>query len=149
MKTHVLALLVLLALLAPLGCTKAPEVPPLAPVTGTVTLDGKPLAAATVTYFPTDPKGHGASGVTDGEGKYELTHSSGQKGAVKGDYRVVVSLLLAPDGSPIGGDPTKSPTGATVGRESLPPRFSSPQETTLKASVPEAGGTQDFTVEAQ
>jgi hypothetical protein len=56
-----------------IGCGKAP--PEIVPVSGTVTLDGKPLANVEVRFIPTVPGLDGnmvGSAVTDDEGKYTL-----------------------------------------------------------------------------
>jgi hypothetical protein len=59
-------------------------------VTGTVTLDGKPLEGVSVAFMP--EQGGVASGVTDASGKYELTHTDG-KGAPVGKNKVAVTTI--------------------------------------------------------
>jgi hypothetical protein len=61
-------------------------VPPLAPVTGTVTLDGRPLPGVGVVF--TAGSGQSSFGKTDAEGRYELRFVRGLKGAVIGPSRV-------------------------------------------------------------
>ena len=70
------------------------EVPPLTQVQGTVTLDGKPLSNAGVTFTPLDFKiDHASSsGTTDANGRYELFYQSGDKGAVRGRHRIKIKL---------------------------------------------------------
>jgi hypothetical protein len=58
-------------------------------VTGKVTLDGEPLAGATVEFSPEG--GSPAYGVTDPQGKYKLLFSSDQKGATVGSHRVRIT----------------------------------------------------------
>lgn len=62
-------------------------------VTGTVTLDGKPLPDATVTFFPVEGgTGVTAAGITDASGNYSIkTIGENQDGAVAGSYLVGVS----------------------------------------------------------
>jgi hypothetical protein len=60
-------------------------------VTGTVTMQGKPLAGAVVTFVPTSNEGAAASAITDSEGKYALTTWQAGDGARPGDYHVKVS----------------------------------------------------------
>jgi hypothetical protein len=60
-------------------------------VTGVVTLQGKPLAGAAVTFVPTGTDGEAASALTDSEGKYTLTTWEAGDGARPGQYRVKVS----------------------------------------------------------
>lgn len=60
------------------------------PVTGSVELDGKPVAGATVIFKP-DAQGRAASGTTDAEGKFKLTTEVNGDGALPGSYRVAVT----------------------------------------------------------
>jgi carboxypeptidase family protein len=71
------------------GCSNSSR-PPTYPVTGTVTLQGKPVAGAAVTFVPTG-EGEAASAITDSEGKYALTTWQAGDGARPGEYRVKVS----------------------------------------------------------
>jgi hypothetical protein len=71
------------------GCSSSPR-PPTYPVTGTVTLQGKPLAGAAITFVPTGD-GEAASAITDSDGKYALTTWESGDGARPGEYRVKVS----------------------------------------------------------
>lgn len=83
-----LPMILLSALLA--GCgTSGPE---LSDVTGTITLDGKPLVGAAVTFRP---KGDAASGTasygsTNHEGLYTLQFTRDKSGAMPGEYMVDV-----------------------------------------------------------
>ena len=58
-------------------------------VSGTVTLDGQPLPAATVEFQPDE--GSPSIGETDDAGHYELAISAAEKGAVVGKHTVRVS----------------------------------------------------------
>lgn len=79
-----LAGLVLLGLLV--GCGGRSD---MAPVSGVVTVDGKPVAAAQVLF--TSPNRRPAVGETDAEGRYVLsTHEQGD-GAAIGSYNVTVT----------------------------------------------------------
>jgi hypothetical protein len=74
--------------------------PRLATVTGKVTLDGTPLAGATVSFYPigqpADPADAVAStGTTDDNGEYSLETTKDQRGAVVGTHRVSISLVNA------------------------------------------------------
>lgn len=65
-------------------------------VEGTVTLDGRPLAAATVCFTPLGG-GLPAAGMTDVAGRYRLSATVGKKyggGTTPGDYRVTVEKLV-------------------------------------------------------
>lgn len=84
-----LPLAVCLALLLVSGCGGGSEVD-LAAVTGTVTLDGKPLANAQVEFQP-KAEGSPSAAVTDAAGKYTLLYTSSQAGALVGDHVVVIT----------------------------------------------------------
>ncbi|HEY2250110.1 MAG TPA: hypothetical protein VGH74_03575 [Planctomycetaceae bacterium] len=76
------------------------EAPPLARVTGTVTLDGKPLKDAIVKFVPQTTKENyslGTSfGMTDASGKYDLSYANDDgtpiMGAVIGKHQVQIQL---------------------------------------------------------
>src|SRR5262245_4436516 len=59
-------------------------------VRGTVTLDGKPLSGAMVTFVPAEEKGRAASGATQADGSFRLTTFKPDDGALPGDYKVMV-----------------------------------------------------------
>lgn len=73
------------------GCSSKPKRPATYPVTGTVTANGKPVAAASVVFVPSTQGVESAAGITDAEGKYQLTTFSAGDGAQAGEYRVKVS----------------------------------------------------------
>lgn len=60
-------------------------------VSGTVRLDGKPLAGATVVFHSESDKELRPSAVTDAEGNFKLT-TSNKDGAPAGKYRVTISF---------------------------------------------------------
>ena len=76
-------------LLSAAGC--GPSGPATVPVTGTVTLDGKPIAKAAVMFVPQFP-GRPAHGLTDQEGRFSLGTFKKGDGAVEGKYLVTVIL---------------------------------------------------------
>lgn len=78
------------------------ELPDLGKVSGTVTLNGTPLANATVRFNPmsTDPhkqnlKIASSVGITDKDGKYTLIYIEGVNGAAVGKHLVQISALGA------------------------------------------------------
>jgi hypothetical protein len=81
----------LLCLIAAAGCSGRNT----APVSGRVTLDGKPLAAATVIFQPESDQlnpGPGSHGRTDDKGDYSLQLMSGDaKGALLGKHKVSIT----------------------------------------------------------
>lgn len=66
-----------------------PSRPKTAPVSGVVTLDGKPVAGASVMLTP-DDGGRPALGETDAEGKFTLTTFEPGDGALVGKHHVTV-----------------------------------------------------------
>ena len=98
-------------------------------VSGVVTLDGKPLDGAAVTFTPTTGGDIGGSTArTDAQGRYTLRTVSGDKpGAALGNHRVAVSLSKE--------NPKNQDLAVT---DVVPARYN--QKTELKFDVP-AGGT--------
>jgi hypothetical protein len=125
-------LLGLVAVLA-LGCGKR-----FAPVAGTVTLNGKPLANATVSFQPIAPQGitdpgPGSVGKTNEKGEYTLEASTGQKGALVGRHRVMITLLRPEVGE---GD-QRPPRGGWPMANKVPLRYNDQSE--LEIEVPSGG----------
>ncbi len=97
--------LVVMCCLVVLGCSGGAGLET-APVTGTVTMDGAPMANVAVTFVPV-AGGAAASGQTDTSGVYTL-NTVGESGAVLGKHTVKVTSMQA----------TGSGTGASVGSDS-------------------------------
>jgi hypothetical protein len=130
------------------GVPAPPNLAPTVPVSGTVTLDGKALEGANVTFVPETKEGFkGAIGRSDASGKYELNTDVGggksSKGAIPGKYRITVSRLVKPDGSTLPPD-FKEPPMNVGAMESIPMKYSSAGSTQLTYEVPAAGGTYDI-----
>jgi hypothetical protein len=78
--------------LAAIGCNSEPNYPR-APVEGTVSLDGKPLAGVVVTFYPVSDGSRGlptATATTDSAGKYRVG-TTDKDGVIVGKNRVVVN----------------------------------------------------------
>ncbi len=121
-----LALTVLVA-----GCSKSEgNLPDLGPVSGTVTMDGKPLGKAAVVFESAD--GHAAYGVTDESGRYELVFAGQNKGAVVGPNTVRITTAL--DG----------PTPADY-KEPIPAKYN--ESSQLNVTVQAGPNTHDFALE--
>ena len=67
------------------------------PVNGTVLLDGKPVAGATVMLIPRE-RGRPALGKTDAQGKFTLSTYTQGDGALPGLHRVTVTLVHEQNG---------------------------------------------------
>ncbi|GAA4437044.1 carboxypeptidase regulatory-like domain-containing protein [Bremerella cremea] len=121
-------LMTFVGILAVSGCTSAPsDLPELAPVTGTVTLDSKPLANASVSFESSN--GQVAFGQTDAEGHYELNFRDGAKGAEVGENKVRIETVL--EGPP-----------APNYRDPIPAKYNS--KSTLTRNVSKDNPVQDF-----
>jgi hypothetical protein len=136
MRRHYLVGLAAVALFA--GCGKPYRV---APVSGKVTLDGKPLPKASVTFVPMASKdninpGPTAAGLTDDDGRYTLIVDKDTPGAVVGTCRIYITTLLS---DPVldereGGPPVQRP------RDRVPEKYN--QKTELTYDVPKGGTDQ-------
>lgn len=130
--------------LALLGCggTKV------APVSGTITLDGKPLPKVYVNFQPigtaNNPNpGSGSYGVTDEQGRFTLKLvENGQPGAVIGEHRVSITPQVAEDGGKV--DPATGSADGTTGMprlgkvKPLPARYNAESKLTYRV---ESSGT--------
>jgi len=113
-----------------------------APVSGVVTLDGKPLANAHVVFQPETSAGKtnvgvGSYGDTDASGKYTLkTADNDQPGAVVGKHRVEIDLRQAESDDR---DPKTRPPAKT-----LPTKYNRQSELQFEVK---AGGSSDANFE--
>lgn len=130
MSNSVRASLVAVFALAVAGCAPGTKS---VPVSGVVTLDGKPLPEAHLTFQPaTEGKiaGAGSFAFTDSSGAYSLRTVDGdQPGAVVGKHRVEINLVTPS----YDGDPAQRPPN-----KSLPAKYN--RQTELQFDVP-GGGT--------
>jgi hypothetical protein len=104
-------------------------------VTGTVTLDGKPIAGASVMFMP-QFEGQPAVGATDDEGEFTLTTGGSTEGALVGTYQVTVTLkevsgvLVDKDGLSAGIGP-----GGIQEKWIVPQRYSTVETSELSVEV--------------
>jgi hypothetical protein len=130
----------LLGLCVLFGCGGGPTT---YPVSGTVTLHGKAQDGATVRFQPLgDTPGHGGHGITDDDGKFEvIAAQTNHKGLPAGNYKVVISRMRRPDGSPP--YPNVPPIESDAG-EKIPDEYSSMRNSTLKATIGTEATVVDF-----
>lgn len=126
-----LLLAALLPLFALAGCSGER---PYGEVEGVVTLDGRPLANAEVSFLPDPEKGNGGPrsvALTDKDGRFRITSDAGRAGAPVGAHRVCVKdLLVGPPGvmqppeafNP--DDPGKGPVGTRAPAPTAPKKQS-------------------------
>lgn len=128
------------------GCGKSDsEADKLAPVSGRVTLDGKPIDGVAIHFLPrSGTPGNGGFATTDSDGHYVLTNRGNNPGVLAGTYSVSFSKLTMPDGSPI----PAGKTAADVEAVEQIPAIYTPQRTAEVPSntvtVPDSGATLDF-----
>jgi hypothetical protein len=116
------------------------------PTSGTLLLDDMPLANASVYYSPVgETPGNGGGGLSDASGKYTVQGARGS-GLPPGDYRVVVSRLLRPDGSLP--DPNVPPIESDAA-ETLPTVYTSPESTPLEVKVTQAPVSHQFRLQSK
>jgi hypothetical protein len=135
-----------LVLVAVVGCGKPYQV---AQVSGTVTLDGKPLANASITFAPMATKdnaapGPTATGLTDANGHYTLIFDKNTPGAVVGKCRIYITSVVS-DGTVSdkdGGGPVKRI------KDKVPAKYN--LNTELTYDVPVGGSDQaNFELKSQ
>lgn len=86
-------------LLASTGCSSRTDRPETAEVTGTVTLDGQPLANVLVVFGPEE--GRSSFGYTDEEGRYRLVYlPPNDYGAKIGRHKVSITTPVEDESDP-------------------------------------------------
>ncbi len=119
------------SLLLALGCSGTPsDQPELGSVTGSVTLDGKPLVNVWVGFAPRD--GRSSMGLTDKDGRYKLDYLFDTPGAKVGQHTVTITT------------PQEDESGGEVPnfRELIPAKYNT--KTTLTAEVKPGQNKIDF-----
>jgi hypothetical protein len=118
-----------------------------APVSGRVTLDGQPLAGASVTFQPmakegiTAQLGMGSYGKTDADGRYSLKLiETDAEGAAVGTHRVQVSLPI---------ENTSSDTSGGGVTDKVPARYRGPESELIVAVPKEGTTTADLKLESK
>jgi hypothetical protein len=151
-KSRVAVATALLALTA--GCGSGPK---LVPVSGTVTLNNKPLEGAIVQFLPdpSDPAGQPAEDQTGPEGNYKAM-TKGRSGVVPGKYRVVISkapqAAAGTTSDQFKDDPFMAQLSSRPEGPAKPGAAKDAREAKIEREfsrdVPPEGGTLDFDVKA-
>lgn len=113
---------------ATLGCGRPAGVS-FAPVTGRVVVNGQPLAAGTIHFFPDESKGTSgpmSTGVLQSDGSYSLRGPGQNVGAMVGNHRVYLTLPLQ--------DQTPTPVPVVVNGEAV---VQAPQREPAAGTVPQ------------
>lgn len=116
------------------------------PTKGTVKLDGKTLAGATVTFLSQESGGRDATGFTDASGVFRLTTYKSNDGALPGKYKVIVQPPTPLTAGGRAQTPGEAQRAATEGKSTskepaivIAPRFSEPGQAVLEQTVPAKG----------
>jgi hypothetical protein len=126
---------------ATIGCSGGGD---FAPVSGVVTLDGKPYSKAAVSFQPVGDKdnpypGRGSSAYTDENGRYVLTSDNTTDGAVVGKHLVRITTRYDQmPGEPGVGSPDNA--ALIVRRDPIPVEWNA--ESKVQFDVP-PGGTDE------
>jgi hypothetical protein len=115
------------------GCGSG--LPPVAPVKGTVTWKGQPVAGASVMFMP--GAGRPATGTTDAEGHYRLSAFGETNGAMLGQYKVTITKRVPISDAPYAPE-----------RSEIPPAYADAATSPLKAEVT-AAGPNEFTFDLE
>jgi hypothetical protein len=115
------------------GCKSGPDLPPTVPVEGVLTLDGKPVAEATI-IFIADQGVYNATGTTDTEGRFEMSAFQEKKGVVVGSYKVEMNKTIV-EPRP-GGREGESDVNLKLG---LPKRYNTFTTSGITINVTDAG----------
>ena len=118
------------------------------PIVGRLTLNGEPLANASVEFTPQgSTQGIGAMGISDTQGKFEVISSrKGHEGIPPGEYSVRVSLFMNPDQTPLPPDATQADNPFAY--EAIPSPYSG-AGSPLKVTIPKEGGEVKIDIPAK
>jgi len=123
----------LLAITTTSGCGGR-SLPKTVPAEGVVTLDGNPVADATLTFI-SESHIHHSTGNTNAEGKFSMRAFPEKTGAVPGTYKVEISKSVQGTASSTNPD---EPVTLNL-RNELPGKYASMVTSGLTASVSEEG----------
>jgi type IV pilus biogenesis protein CpaD/CtpE len=121
--------------LALAGCDSKPAGPVYVPVTGSITLDGAPLAQAVVSIIP-EAGGRAQSATTDAQGNFKTE-------SVEGNHNVAVSKVETTGSAPMSSDglsPDFSTASPPKVKAIVPERYSRMETSALTVKVPPGGG---------
>ena len=131
--------LLLVLLLA--GCGKSST----SPVEGVVSLDGKPLAGASIQFVP-QGTGRDATGETDQNGQFVMSTFSPRDGVMAGEYKVVISPPIGTADTAQYGSSDDAMAAASkskpAAKPAFPEKYTRADQTPLKQTVPVQGSVK-------
>ena len=121
-------------------------------VSGTITVDGKPLQQGCQVMFIA-AAGHTASGVVDEAGKYNLIYTDGEVPAVEYQVQLTAPISVAAQNA----DPGKMAQSMTLSKKSagaanelpFPSKYGSTATSTMSFTVKEGPNTADFSLSSK
>ncbi len=129
------AIVAVVGCLLVVGCKQSG--PELVRVEGTVTMDGKPLANASIEFAPAPGTNATTSyGVTDSNGHYVMEFSDTRSGVMPGKYIVRIST-----------EQVDEETGSIKQKETVPAKYNVNSE--LVVEVKPGGGPYDFQLDSK
>jgi hypothetical protein len=144
-------LLVIVGISASLGCSTGPA---LAPVRGTVTVNGKPLppCQGRISFHP--EKGRLATAALEPDGSFVLTTFNPGDGALIGSHKVTIKATRIANGLPVAKSVADEANVARKGHAAseaqvvwiIPAKFAETATTPLTAMVENRSNTIDFDV---
>jgi hypothetical protein len=125
------------SLLVVVGCSDSRR--DVAPVSGRITLDGKPLAGASVVSQPVAPPGSviagkGSGAFCDDDGRFQLETLDGRPGAIVGEHRIRIYGPRDPKAT------SDRDGGGGPRREPIPAKYN--KDTQLTLTVPPDGTSE-------
>ncbi len=121
------------------GCGSGSNVPPVYPVSGLVTFDGKPMAGGgSIAFIPLGGQtGKTAGGTIDKEGRYTLSTHGEDDGSMAGEFRVVITqeVVGEPESVPDGSGLTPKPVESVPAAERIGKVYSDYDKSPLTANV--------------
>lgn len=132
-------------------------------VQGTVTLDGKPVAGASVQFIPDGNTSRPAFAETQADGTYQIMTKDPGDGAMPGDYKVIVTWQApSPPQFRSGeeGGPSRQEMQTALDQfqakqkkagkgPSIPEVYGDPSKTPLKVKVPAPSGRADLALSSK
>lgn len=113
------------------GCDNK-NLPATVPAEGVVTLDGKEVEGATVVFIA-DQGSYNATGITDANGKFQLSAFDEKTGAVPGSYKVEINKTIIERKGESKGE------AMSEVRYGLPAKYATIAKSGLEFTIPEKG----------